>query len=303
MTPRRVAVAVVTYNSAATIPTFLEALPAGLAGVEYDLVVVDNCSTDDTADLVARLVPDATIIRDTANRGYSAGINRAVAAAGESGRGFDAVLIANPDIRLEVDCVARMLAALGAKGAGIVAPRLVDEEGRLQYSLRRDATIPRVFAEAMIGGSRARRYPALSQVVGDAAAYETAHDVEWASGALLLASRACMETTGRWDETFFLYCEEEEFQQRARRNGFRIWYTPDAGAVHIGGEMHEVSQLWALGCVNKLRLYARDHGRIASAGFRSALVSNELLRAKNPAHRKALRALVSRDALTPGVRP
>jgi hypothetical protein len=74
-------------------------------------------------------------------------------------------------------------------------------------------------------------------------------------------------------------------------------------AVHIGGEMHEVSELWALGCVNRLRLYARTHGRVASTLFRSALVSNELLRVTSSAHRRALRALVSRDALTPGVRP
>jgi N-acetylglucosaminyl-diphospho-decaprenol L-rhamnosyltransferase len=155
----------------------------------------------------------------------------------------------------------------------------------------------------MVGGTRARNRPALSQVVGDTTVYETGHDVEWASGALLLVSRECLAQTGRWDETFFLYCEEEEFQQRARLNGFRIRYVPAARAVHIGGEMHEVSQLWALGSVNKLRLYARSHGRVASAAFRGALVSNELLRAKNSAHRKALRALVSRDALTPGVRP
>ena len=300
MTQPRVTVAVVTYNSATTIPTFLEALPAGLGDVAYDLVVVDNCSSDGTVDLIARLAPEATVIRESANRGYSAGINRAVSAAPATP---EAVLIANPDVRLDPGSVPFLLAALRESGVGVAAPRLVDEQGRLQHSLRRDATIARVLGEAFVGGSRARNRAALSQIVGDTAAYETAHDVDWASGALLLVSRECLLRAGRWDETFFLYCEEEEFQQRARRNGFRIRYVPAARAVHIGGEMHEVSKLWALGCVNKLRLYARSHGRVATTAFRWALVSNELLRAKNGTHRKALRALLSRDALTPGARP
>jgi N-acetylglucosaminyl-diphospho-decaprenol L-rhamnosyltransferase len=299
MTQPRVAVAVVTYNSATTIPTFLEALPAGLGDLAYELVVVDNCSSDGTVDLIARLAPEATVVRESVNRGYSAGINRAVSQAATA----DAVLIANPDVRLDPGSVPFLLHALEESGVGVVAPRLVDEQGRLQYSLRRDATIARAFGEAIVGGTRARSRAALSQIVGDPTAYATPHDVDWASGALLLVSRECLARTGRWDETFFLYCEEEEFQQRARRSGFRIRYVPAARAVHIGGEMHEVSQLWALGSVNKLRLFARSHGRIATAGFRWALVSNELLRAKNRAHRKALRALVSRDALTPGVRP
>jgi N-acetylglucosaminyl-diphospho-decaprenol L-rhamnosyltransferase len=297
----RIAIAVVTYNSASMLPTFLEALPDGVAGVDYELVVVDNCSTDGTVELVRRLAPTATVIPGSENRGYSAGINRAVAAV--AGSPPDAVLIANADIRLEHGCVAGLLDALKSSGAGIVVPRLVDEQGRLQYSLRHDATIPRVLAEALIGGTRARRFPALSQVVGDVDAYESAHDVEWASGALMLVAYDCLVQTGRWDETFFLYCEEEEFQQRARSRGFRVHYVPDVRAVHLGGEMHELSQLWALGSVNKLRLYARTHGPFASALFRGALVSNELLRIKDSAHRRALRALVSRDALTPGVRP
>lgn len=301
MSDGRIAIAVVTYNSAGTIPVFLEALPAGLAGVDYELVVVDNCSTDATVELVGRLAPDATVIRESENRGYSAGINRAVAAV--AGSPPDAVLIANPDIQLDPGCAAGLLAALKESGAGIVVPCLADENGRPQYSLRRDATIGRALGEALVGGTRARRFPALSQVVGDLGAYESAHDVEWASGALLLVAYDCLVQTGRWDETFFLYCEEEEFQQRARSRGFRVRYVPDVRAVHVGGEMHEVSELWALGCVNKLRLYARTHGRVASTLFRSALVSNELLRVTSSAHRRALRALVSRDALTPGVRP
>ncbi len=292
-----VTVATVTYNSARVIPGFLESLGRGLAGVDFDLVVVDNSSSDDSVGLVRRLAPDATVIETGANRGYAAGMNAAIAVAP------DAVLVVNPDIRLDHGCGARLAAALEDPAVGIVAPRVADEHGAILWSLRRDLTLLRGLGEALLGGTHARRFSPLSQTIGDPSSYEVAHDVDWASGALLLVSRTCLATCGPWDEAFFLYCEEEEYQQRARRNGFRVRFTPDARAVHLGGDMHRSPILWALGMVNKLRLYARDHGRLATFTLRVVLVVNELLRITSAPHRVGLRALVSRSALTPGVRP
>ena len=295
----RVAVVTVTYNSADALSPFLSSLPGAFADVPYALVVADNSSRDDSVAIVREHDAAATVLQLPTNDGYAAGINAAIAAAPRT----DAVLIANPDTRLQRGCIGSLLAALDEPGVGITVPRLVDEHNNLQYSLRRDATVARVLGEAFLGGRRARRYAHLSRVVGNDDAYGSTGEVEWASGALLLISRACLDACGPWDESFFLYSEEEEFEQRARRRGFRIRYVPDAHAVHVGGEMHRSPELWALGVVNSLRLYARDHGVLSTTAYRGALVCNELLRVRGPAHRRALRALLSRDALTPGARP
>ena len=298
MSTRHITIAVVTYNSESVIGDFLLALEAATSDiadvVDTDVVVVDNCSRDSTAAVVANTAPDATFIRMPTNAGYAAAINAAVAAISS-----DAVLIANPDTRPEREAIARLARALDDPRVGVAAPRLLDESGSLQLSLRRDATLGRGFGEALLGGKRASRYQALSQVVGDTMEYERVHDVDWASGALLLVSRECFAATGPWDESFFLYGEEEEFQQRARRHGLVVRYVPDAIAVHVGGEMHVEPRLWALGTVNKLRLYARSHGRFTTAAFRFALVCNEALRApRGEAHRRALGVLCSSDALS-----
>lgn len=286
-----VSITVVTHDSAQQLPGFVDALPAAAAGVEYELVVADNASHDGSADVARTLRPDATVLELGTNRGYAAGVNAAVAAA----RGVDAVLVTNPDVRLGAGSLAHLLRALSRPGVGVCAPRTTTASGQLVPSLRRDATVRRVVGEALLGGTRASRYAAWSQIVGDAAAYESAHEVEWASGAVLLCSRACLDAVGPWDESFFLYSEEVDFQLRARERGYSVWFVPEATAVHEGGDLHTSPDLWALQLRNKVRLFRRRHGAAHTAAYRGAWVVYEVVRlpAGRATHRRGLRTLLS----------
>jgi GT2 family glycosyltransferase len=294
---RRVTVVVVTYRSAAYVPALFDSLAAGMRGLAYDVVVADNRSTDGTVALVRAAAPEAVVL-DLPNRGYAAAINAAIAAAPARS---DAVLVLNPDLVLRPDCGRLLAGAFAASGAvGIVGPRIDDGEGALVFSQRRDPSVSRALGEALLGGTRARRFARGSEVVGVPEAYDHATEVDWVSGAALMISRACLDAVGPWDESFFLYSEESEYAQRARRTGFTVRYEPAARVVHAGGEMHANPDLWALCTTNRLRLFARTHGRVATGAFRAALVLNEGLRSASRVHRAALRALCSRDALTPG---
>jgi GT2 family glycosyltransferase len=226
-----------------------------------------------------------------ANRGYAAGVNAGIAAA----RGRDAVLVCNPDVRLGAGALARLLEAVSRPGVGVSAPRTTTASGHLVPSLRRDATVRRVVGEAVLGGTRASKYAAWSQIVGDRAAYESAHEVEWAAGAALLCSRACLDAVGPWDESFFMYSEEVDFQLRAREHGYSVSYVPDATAVHEGGDLHTSPDLWALQLRNKVRLFRRRHGAVHTAAYRGAWVAYELARLPvgNGTHRRGLRTLLS----------
>lgn len=266
---------VVTYDSAEVLPGFVAALPDGMAGVSYELLIADNASSDATLDLAARLAPTARLVALGRNAGYSAGINAAVAHASPG----SAVLVCNPDVRLRPGCGARLLRALATPATGIVVPRLEDPDGRLELSLRRDPTVLRVVGEALLGGTRAGRFHPLGEVVADPARYERPTTADWACGAVMLISRDCLERTGPWDESFFLYSEETDFALRARDGGFRLRYVPDAVAVHIGGESKVSPWLWTLLTRNRLRLYSRRHNGVSSAAFWAALTLNEALRA------------------------
>ncbi|OKK23045.1 glycosyl transferase family 2 [Streptomyces sp. CB00455] len=308
-----VAVVAVTWNSAAVLPQFLASLPAGMAGLEWRLVVADNDSADGTVELLRSLAPEATIVQTGRNAGYAAGVNAALAAAAAWAGGFRAALVCNPDVRMRQGCAALLVDALdaappGVRGrVGISVPLLYEEDGHtLLHSLRRESRVGRALGEAVLGNRRAGRFPRWSELVTDPAAYERRTVADWATGALMALSRDCLDACGDWDESFFLYSEETEYCLRARDRGFLTRLEPAASATHLGGDSRVSPRLWTLLTLNRVRLYRRRHGAAATAAFRAAVLLRETSRAAlgRPASRAAARALLSRSALraVPGPR-
>lgn len=287
-----VTVVAVTWNSARHLPGLLDSLPAALDGVAgHELVVADNASADGTVALARRLAPDATVVEVGRNAGYAGGINAGLSAARPAG----AYLVLNPDVRLAPGSVARLLAGVAEPGAGIAVPRLVAEDGGLLPSLRREPTVLRALGEAVFGGRRAGRHDTWGEVVHDPAAYATGRTADWATGAVMLVSRACAQRVGPWDESFFLYSEETDLALRARDAGFACRYVPDATAVHVGGEAGTSPRLHALLTVNRIRLFSRRNGPLRAGTFAAAVGLNELIRAARGSRtsRAALVALLS----------
>jgi GT2 family glycosyltransferase/glycosyltransferase involved in cell wall biosynthesis len=306
-TPTTLTVVVVTYNSREVLGGCLAALPAALDGVaDRRVVVVDNASTDGSLELAAACLPEAVCTSAGRNGGYAAAINHALDVTGATGD----VLVMNPDVRLQPGSVRRLLDAMGSSGAGIVAPKLVDDDGNLLFSQRRDPTVARVLGEWLLGGRRAGRIAALGEVVTDPIAYERGGWAAWASGAVLLISAECRAAVGAWDESFFLYSEETDYCQRARREGFRVRFEPRVTAVHLEGDLESSGALRRHLVRNKLRLYQRTHGPLASGAFRAALLLNDATRAARGSrrHREGVAELLRPSArgqqpLPPAVAP
>jgi GT2 family glycosyltransferase len=315
-----VAVAVVTWNSAAVVGGLLDSLASGLEGLSWQLTVADNGSADDTVAAIERWSADhpearCRVVRTGGNLGYAAGINAALAKADP----YDAALILNPDIRLHAGSVRRMYDLIDegewdaeppADGAepevetaahprtGIVVPRILDERGELAHSLRREPTLLRALGEAALG-ARAGRIPALGELVLDDAAYARPAIADWATGAIMLISRSCLARCGPWDESFFLYSEETEFALRARDHGFLTRLAPQATATHLGGESKVSPELWTLLTSNRIRLYRRRHTLPAAVAYWAAALLRETPRAAlgQPRSRRAVRALLSPRSL------
>ena len=287
------AVIVVTYNSAPHLDGLLGSLDAGLGDVRADVVFVDNNSTDDT---VARLRSDGrgVVLAQPDNRGYAAAINAGLEQTSES----PAVLVLNPDLSLTPGSIPILLAAAREHSVGIVVPQLRTPEGTVFRSLRREPTVARALGTAIMGGRVAGRFPRMSETVGDERCYRKRCDVDWATGAAMLITRECADATGRWDESFFLYSEETDFAERARRAGFRILYEPGAVVTHTGGESMTSPRLRSMLVLNRLRYFRRRHGRVRSSMFYAAVLGNEVARGAlgDKAARGAARALINRRA-------
>lgn len=296
---RPLAVVIVTYASANVLADCLAALPEALAGVgDTRIVVVDNASPDDTIAVaeaagVQAGAPSVEVVRRNTNDGFAAGVNAGVAATA----GCD-VLVLNPDVRLRPRSVAALRAALATPGVGIVVPRLTTAAGDLQHSLRRRPTVLRALGEALLGGTRAGRVPALGEIVRHPRDYAHAGAVQWASGAAWLISRDCLDALGELDERYFLYSEETEYMLRAAGRGYTVRYEPAAVAVHLGGELESSPRLWSLQATNRVRLHRERHGWAAALFMWLAVMVNEAVRttvgdqAGRTRHRAALWALL-----------
>ncbi len=295
-TGRHLAAVVVTYNSSGVVGECLSSLRAALAEVGLDdsaVVVVDNASTDDTLEVVRTVVPTATVLARPRNDGFAAGVNAGCAAVSAAD-----VLILNPDVRLHPGALIRLWERAAAPGVGIAVPRLLDHDGGLQLSLRREPSAFRALSEAVLGGKRAGRWSRLGEVISDEEVYRATRLVDWATGAAWLVTRECLTGIGAMDERYFLYSEETEFMLRARDHGFATAYVPDAVAVHLGGEQASSPRLWALSVTNRVRMQRERHGAVAGLSMWLATALNETVRAvgrgaaDGARHRVALRSLV-----------
>lgn len=282
------AVIVVTYNSAAEVGALLDSLPAAAAGLRLRVLVVDNDSADATAAVVARR-PWARLVPSGANLGYAGGIN----VGREQVAPTRTVAILNPDLELTPGSLRRLVETAVHSGAAV--PRMLDRDGRLFPSLRREPSVSRMLGDALFGARWPARPGFLAEMVRTVAAYERPADVEWATGAALVLSATADAVVGPWDaRRFFLYSEETDYCRRLREAGFTVRYLPEAVVRHHGGGSGGGPALVALGLVSRIRYFGKYHGRFATGCFAAAVAGNELLRLHRPGNRRALAALLSR---------
>jgi GT2 family glycosyltransferase len=268
-----VSVVVVSYNTRDILRQCLTRLTAELATVNGEAIVVDNASTDNSADMVASEFPQVRLVRSEVNLGFAAGNNRGFAFA----RGRYLVLL-NPDAFLGGGALARALSHMErSPHVGLAGGRLQDPAGRLQPSGR---LFPSLLNEALVTSGLAARFPR-SRLFGrfDRTWAEPAEaaQVDWVPGAFTIIRGRALGETGGFDERFFLYYEEVDLCRRMTQAGYEVWYWPDIVVTHIGGassktvKAHEFSSagsqltLWRLR--SALLYYRKHHGRLAAWGL------------------------------------
>ena len=291
----RVMVAVVTYNSAADLPQLVASLDAGLEGVDWRLVVADNCSGDNSVEVIRRIAPQATVVETGANLGYAAGIN----ACAELAESDEALLVLNADVVLERGCVRALLRTCSNGAVGIAVPLVIRSDGIVEPTLRRRPTAIRVLAEALLG---AHAGPLGERVAVPAPPRPI--DVDWANGAVLLIPAEVRLRIGKWQEDLFLYSEEVDYCRRVVDAGWRVRQSPNARAMHRGGDVTASPQLWAQLITNKVVHVARWEGRAAAEVVWATLLMAQLIRLplRRRTHRRALLELLrGRRALVDGV--
>ena len=224
-----ISVAVVSWNTRDLLRECLDSLAAPQAAGVADVWVVDNASTDGSAEMVAEEFPWVQLIASEENLGFGRGVN-------EVARRTAAPWIApaNADIRLEPNALDELLAAAGADPqAGILAPRLIATDGSTQQSVH-------AFPGVRLALALALWLPKLSKGLGDRLCIEGAWDperprtVDWAHGAFLLWRREAYDEIGGFDERQWMYAEDIDIAWQSRRAGWTVRYVPSARIDHAG---------------------------------------------------------------------
>ncbi len=231
---------IVSWNTRDYLRRCLQTVLASEGGLRLRVVVVDNGSTDGSAEMVAAEFPSVTLIAGHGNVGYPAGNNLGLRALGFAGSGPapDAppyTLLLNPDTEVPPRAFADLLTYLDAHPAvGVIGPRLYLRDGSLDLACRRSLPTPAVALWRMIGFSRL--FPR-SRVFGR---YNLTYlderqitEVGSVVGAFMLVRRSPIEQVGLMDERFFMYGEDLDWCKRIAEAGWKIIYYPPVEVLHV----------------------------------------------------------------------
>jgi len=218
---------VVSYNARHLLARCLSHLDAE----RHEVIVVDNASEDGSAELVRQEFPNVALIEAGANLGFGAANNLAMQQA--SGAYF--ALINSDAWAIDDGLETLVRFAASDPAAGIVGPRLVEEDGRVQKSVRGYPTVWRLCTEYFFLRKLAPSTRALNAFYGAGFDYASVREADWLMGAALVVRRELIEEIGGFDERFFLFSEEVDLCFRARQAGWKTVYTPSATFVHLGG--------------------------------------------------------------------
>ena len=229
------AIIILNYNTRDLLRGCLASLRAQ-AGVSFSAIVVDNCSTDGSADMVAAEFPEVALIRSDRNGGYAYGNNLGLRQAGfPAGDAARHAMLLNPDTVVPEGALEGMVRyAEGHPDVGVLGPRLLLMDGTLDKACRRGFPTPEVAFYRFSGLSRlfprSRRFGRYNMTFLDE--LQTA-DVDAVVGACMLVRGEALRAAGLLDEQFFMYGEDLDWCLRIKQAGYRVVYYPEVIVHHV----------------------------------------------------------------------
>ena len=219
---------IVSYNARADLERCLESLHAAGTSIPYQIVVVDNQSTDGSA-AAARRWPGVVVIDAGSNLGFAGATNLGIRASNGT-----SLLLLNSDTIVPRGAIDALVGELARRPeAAVIGPRLVDGRGRAELSF---GPMPGPLSELrqkLLFRGQVHGVPIVSGIVERLT--RRRHAPDWVTGACLLVRRRDAEEAGLLDERFFMYMEDVDFCAAIRARGREILFTPDVEIVHLRG--------------------------------------------------------------------
>jgi N-acetylglucosaminyl-diphospho-decaprenol L-rhamnosyltransferase len=257
-----VAVLIVNWNTCDLLAACLASVQAHTQGLNVQMLVVDNASTDTSVEMVHERYPEALLLANTDNIGFVSGNNQAYAASDPS---MHFVLLLNSDAELLPGALKTMVDWLEAyPKAGACGPLTLNTDGTLQPTWSR---FPTVWDE--MRGIQDRRFlnsrRSPRSDVSSMRALPGPQPTGWVGGSCLLVRREAIERDLEGvllDPVFSMYSEETDLCFRLQRRGWEVFFVPTAEVIHHGGQSSKQSSLRTLTLMyqSKTLFFQRHYG-------------------------------------------
>lgn len=196
-------------------------------GLPYEIIVVDNASQDDTRAVLKNKFPQVCLLANRQNRGFAKAVNQGVRRA----KG-DYILLLNTDAFVNQKILATLNYLDARPRVGILSPRLVYPGGRLQANFGNTLSL---FTELLQTTQVYKLLPWGRVIMPNAltrSRFYQIREVKWLGGTCLFIRKEVFARIGLFDERFFMYLEDLDFCQRARKAGFQVIFWGKGQIVH-----------------------------------------------------------------------
>lgn len=291
-----ISVIIVNYNTRHLLEQCVAALEesARPAGIELELVIVDNASRDLPGEFIRTRFPRARFVQNHINVGFGRANNQALGLCTGP-----YVLLVNTDAFVSADTIPKTFDYMDRHPrCGVLGVRLEGRDGILQPSCRYFPTPLNIF---LLRTGLNRHFPSVQAVDDMAWDHASVRACDWVPGCYYLCRRSVLDEVGLFDSRYFLYYEEVDHCAAVKSAGFEVTFFPFTTVIHIGGESAKSDgditsvgrQLSSLQTESEL-LYFRKHRGVAGVALHLLLstLCDALL---------ALKALVVRRRVAMGI--
>ena len=240
-------VIIVNWNTKKLLEDCLKSIFKFTENVTFEVIVVDNGSKDGSQAVVKKKFPQVKLIPNSNNLGFAKANNQGIKIAkGEY------VLLLNSDTYLIENSFKKLVEKTNEfDELGALGPLLLNEDRSIQQSVGFFPHLPQVFwwmtfIDDLPGGTALKPYH-----VDHDSFYKSKHEVDWVTGAAFLIPKKVIVTVGMLDEKIFMYGEDFEWCFRIKKAGFKVYFSPIAKIVHIGGG--SVSKIRTIAFVGEFR--------------------------------------------------
>jgi GT2 family glycosyltransferase len=222
-----ISIIVVNWNTRELLRKCLDSVETTIRSLSYEIIVVDNASTDGSAAMLRENFPQVCVIENLENRGFGMANNQALRIM--TGR---YALLLNSDAILTENAVSELFACMeNNPGAAMACGQLLNADGSRQNSIASFPSLLTLMTNmSLLEYLFPRRFPSKRY------SHSGIVEVDSGIGACLIVRREAMDSVGLFDERYHFFFEETDWAYRMRRAGWRILHVPTAFIYHLQGQ-------------------------------------------------------------------